>query len=306
MLVAGALLATVAPASASELITWGIHDPALIVNKYGVARVSYTDRNGVRHHTLAWGAVNARTPSQEQGQIKFKLDYSGGSGGFTSGYWRRMRNACKPYTGPALADRVIACTAPDGSYWALQSWRRELRDGGWKGTLRQQSAELHLSHWTGKLPQLFADTAWLQNGKIDRVFGYLHYASKGVYGFGSTGVGAPLDGYGRNIYIDTLNPDVGQGLVPLQLRADPPQRRQLLPGHVQDVQAHALRQRLGVPADRDGPRRNADRLVAPQGAGQVLGNGSAAEDAGAEVVHAGQRLVPLLVLATEAPVPGTG
>ena len=211
MLVAGALLATVAPASASELITWGIHDPALIVNKYGVARVSYTDRNGVRHHTLAWGAVNARTPSQTQGQLKFKLDYSGGSGGFTSGYWRRMRNACKAYTGPALADRVVACTAPDGSHWALQSWRRELRDGGWKGTLRQQSAELHLSHWTGKLPQLFADTAWLQNGQIDRVFGYLHYASKGVYGFGSTNVGAPLDGYGRNVYIDTLNPAWGKG-----------------------------------------------------------------------------------------------
>ncbi len=60
--------ATAIPALASTMITWGQHDAALIVNKYGVARVSYTDRAGVRHHVLVWGAVNAnrRRPSRRR------------------------------------------------------------------------------------------------------------------------------------------------------------------------------------------------------------------------------------------------
>jgi hypothetical protein len=199
------------PASASEMITWGQHDAALIVNHYGVARVSYTDRAGVRHHVLAWGAVNARTPKQGVAQVKFKLDYSGGSGSFVPGYWKKMRNACTTYNGPGLSDVVATCRASDGSYWALQSWQRSLRDGGWPGTARQQAFELHLSHWTGPIAQLFADTGWLNSGKYDEVFGYLHYDKVGVYGFSSTGVGAPLDGFGRNMYVDTYNPAWGKG-----------------------------------------------------------------------------------------------
>ncbi len=210
-LVLASFLASAVPSFASEMITWGQHDAAMIVNKYGVARIGYTDRAGVRHHVLAWGAVNAKRPQEGVAQVSFKLDYSGGSGSFGAGYWKKMHNYCKPYTGPALSDKVFACDAPDGSYWAIQSWRRELPDGGWTGTTRQMAVELHLSHWTGKLPQLFGDTGWLNSGKYDEVFGYLHYDAVGVYGFGSTGVGAPLDGYGRNIYIDTHNPAWGKG-----------------------------------------------------------------------------------------------
>lgn len=204
--------ATAIPALASTMITWGQHDAALIVNKYGVARVSYTDRAGVRHHVLVWGAVNAKSPSPESPQVKFKLNYAGGGGGsFTAGYWKKMHNACGKYTGPALSDRVFACTAPDGSYWAIQAWRRSLKDGGWVGTARQNAVELHVSHWTGKLPQLFGDVGWLENGRFDEVFGYLHYDSVGVYGFSSTNVGAPTDSYGRNMYVDTHNPAWGKG-----------------------------------------------------------------------------------------------
>ena len=37
---------------------------------------------------------------------------------------------CPKYTGPALAWSVAACTAPDGSYWAVQEWQRQLPDYG--------------------------------------------------------------------------------------------------------------------------------------------------------------------------------
>jgi hypothetical protein len=193
------------------MIGWGVHHPKLIVNRYGIARVTYTDHTGRVVHVLAWGAVNARTPSQSVKQVKFKLDYSGGYGSFGAGYWHRMHNYCGRYTGPPLHHLVFACTARDGSYWALQTWRRELRDGGWPNSVRRHAKELHLSHWTGKLPKLFADTSWLKAGKYDEVFGYLRYGGAGVYGFNSTNVGAPLDGYGRNVYLDTLNPAWGRG-----------------------------------------------------------------------------------------------
>jgi hypothetical protein len=211
LLVLSALTATAGTAMASEMVTFGMHNPGMIVNRHGVARVSYTTSSGLRRHVLVWGAVNAITPKQGAKQVHFKFDYSGGSGSFGNGYWKRMHNYCRKYTGPKLADLVQACDAPDGSHWAIQSWRRELRDGGWKGTARQHAPELHVSHWTGKMAQLFADTSWLQNGKFDRVFGYLHYDTKGVYGFSSTSVGAPTDSFGRNMYIDTHNPALGKG-----------------------------------------------------------------------------------------------
>ena len=40
------------------------------------------------------------------------------------------RFTCPTYDGPALADLVAACKAPDGSYWAVQSWDRDLPDYG--------------------------------------------------------------------------------------------------------------------------------------------------------------------------------
>jgi hypothetical protein len=43
-----------------------------------------------------------------------------------------------------------ACKAPDGSYWALQSWvRLKPGYGGPRG-----ATDLHLSHWRGPLAQL--------------------------------------------------------------------------------------------------------------------------------------------------------
>ncbi len=199
------------PALASQMIAWGASHPKLIVNKSGIARITYRAPNGRVMHVLAWSGLNARTPNASVPQITFKLDYSGGYGSFGAGYWKKMHNACGPYKGPGLSHIVFACTMPDGTNWALQTWRRELRDGGWTSTPRRQSKELHLSHWSGKLPVLFADTSWLNQGRFDEVFGYLKYNGVPVYGFSSTNRGAPLDGYGRNVYLDTHNPAWGSG-----------------------------------------------------------------------------------------------
>ena len=77
------------PAHASQMITWGAHHATLKVNRHGVAVVSWTTSSGARKHTLAWGAINARTPSRSVQQVRFRLDYSGGWGSFGGGYWRR-------------------------------------------------------------------------------------------------------------------------------------------------------------------------------------------------------------------------
>ena len=62
--------------------------------------------------------------------MSFKLDYSGGWGTTRKDVWKTLRNACLPATGPPLAWVVTACTASDGSHWALQAWQRELPNYG--------------------------------------------------------------------------------------------------------------------------------------------------------------------------------
>jgi hypothetical protein len=143
----------------------------------------------------ASGAINARTPNRNVPQVKFQLRY-GQSG----------RGVCLPYDGPPLAWLVQACKAPDGSYWALQSWQRlKPNYGGTTGPW-----ELHLSHWRGALAQLVVYQNWAVGG-VRHIFGRLTYDGVGVYGFTSTGQGNPLDSYGRNVYVDTFDSAYGKG-----------------------------------------------------------------------------------------------
>ncbi len=204
-------LAVAAPASASQLITRNAGHPRLAVNAKGEALITYAQNGGVRH-VLAWGAVDARQPASGQAQVRFKLDYSGGWGKYRSSYWRGFRNACRRYAGPALAFFVTACDAPDGSHWALQSWQAPLPDLGMTPWLPAQRAwELHLSHWKGPLANIAVYTDWIYHGRYHDLFGKLTYNGKPVYGFGTTHLGAPTDGYGRLIYLDTYNSRYGSG-----------------------------------------------------------------------------------------------
>jgi len=127
------------------MITRNAKGVRLAVNAKGVTLLTYRSE-GRLHHTLAWGAINARTPTRGARQVAFKLDYSGGWGSHRKDLWRGFRNVCGPYQGPELEWMVAACTAPDGSNWAIQKWQRLLPPFGLRPTPTQSSVKLHLSH----------------------------------------------------------------------------------------------------------------------------------------------------------------
>ena len=182
------------PAFGSAIIGRNVSGAALSVDRQGHAHVSYRS-GGLRRSLVASGAINARAPSPSRPQVEFRIRY--GMGG---------RGACLPYDGPPLAWLVKACKAPDGSYWALQSWQRlKPNFGGSQGAW-----ELHLSHWRGPLAQLVIYQNWAYR-QYRHLFGRLTYGGRGVYGFKATGAGSPLDSYGRNIYVDTFDSAYGRG-----------------------------------------------------------------------------------------------
>jgi len=204
-----------APAAASKLLDRNAHYETLKVDSNRVALVTYY-AHGRTIHALLWHAINALPPNaaHPRSQVKFHVNYAGGFGSaLGAGYWRHVsrHNVCGPYKGPPLFGLVKACTAPDGSNWALQVWQRELRDNGWNPKSREQSAwELHVSHWSGPLPDLWFKADWIyagaRGGPFDHIYGTFTYRGNPVYGFGSTSAGAPTDSYGRLVYMDTLKP----------------------------------------------------------------------------------------------------
>jgi len=209
VLTATALTATTA-ANASQLIDRNAAKPALSLNSKGEAMITYSNAGKLKH-VLAWGAVNALPPARGKKQISFKLDYSGGYGKYKkTNYWNSFNGVCTAYDGPPLAWKVTACKAPDGSYWALQSWQRALPDYGVRPTPQQAVFELRLSHWTGDLPSLEITMDWSYK-KWDHLFGTYTYDGVGIYGFSSTSAGNPLDSFGRNIYVDVFNSKYGPG-----------------------------------------------------------------------------------------------
>jgi hypothetical protein len=178
----------------SAIIARNVSRPTLTIDRHGRAHVTYR-RGGRTQSLVAWGAINARAPSRSRPQVKFQIRY--GVGG---------RGVCRPYDGPPLAWLIKACRAPDGSYWALQSWQRlKPNYGGTRGAW-----ELHLSHWRGATAQLVIYQNWAY-GRYRHIFGRLTYRGRGVYGYKATGSGSPLDTYGRNVYVDTFDSAYGKG-----------------------------------------------------------------------------------------------
>jgi hypothetical protein len=208
--VAAAIAFVAAPSgSASQLLDGNATGVELAVNAKGEALVTYS-ANGRQKRVLAWGAVDAIPPVRGQKQVEFKLDYSGGYGKYKKPYWRSFGSTCLPYDGPALAWRVAACKAPDGSYWALQAWQRGLLNYGVPSSGRNSEWELRLSHWTSPLPVLEITIDRAEQAG-DHLFGRFTHGEKGVHGFGSTPAGVPLDSFGRNVYVDTFNSAYGAG-----------------------------------------------------------------------------------------------
>ena len=185
-------------ASASALVGRNARDVSLTVSRNGQTALLRFHAQGVLHRIRAWGAINALAPTQSRPQVEFRLDYSGG-GPFSGG--------CGRYDGPTLQSVVAACRASDGSYWAAQSWPRIVKPGQ---APAHSVWELRLSHWRGPIAEINANVDWALQ-RYDDVYGQLTYRGAPVHGFRSTHQGAPLDTYGRNLYLDTFNSSYGRG-----------------------------------------------------------------------------------------------
>jgi hypothetical protein len=208
-----AALAAAQPAAASEHFSdVNVRDVRLAVNDRGEALVTYTRANGTPRRVLVWGAADARVPDPLVPQVRFRYDYAGGWGKYRRPTWKGFVNRCRSYDGPPLVYVVAACKAPDGSYWALQTWQRTLPLLGFDPWLPSQSAwELHVSHWTGPLAQVDVSTSWTYGRSFEGLFGRVFYRGAPVHGFAANAVGNPKDRYGRNVYIDTLDSAYGTG-----------------------------------------------------------------------------------------------
>lgn len=204
------------PTAPSASLIFGDRDvssPTLEVNARGIALVQYVTKTGVHRPVLLRGAVNGvANPTVSPVQQTFSVDYSGGwKSQKNAGYWRTFRNACSPYDGPSLPFFVAGCKAPDGSYWALQTWQRNLPVHGYPAWTDQQKAvELHVSHWSGELPVLEVDRHWTYGNAHQGFFGRFTYLGQPVYGK-RTASASTVDPFARNVSIDTYNSDYGPG-----------------------------------------------------------------------------------------------
>ncbi|MGI9185983.1 MAG: hypothetical protein ACR2J9_00420 [Gaiellales bacterium] len=200
-----ALLAGSATASASTLVTRNPQSGvSLKVNRNGVALLT-VKVGGRWQHILAWGAVNL-----SRGRLR--LDFSGGQGA-SGANWQTFVNVCQRYRGEKFtgSEMVVAqCTAPDGSHWAVQEWKRSVRNyGGTTGP-----TEVRLSHWTGAVADLEVFADWSRYGpspgvKWPHLFGTYSWHGIPVAVGEATPQGVPLDDDGRNLYLDSLNADYG-------------------------------------------------------------------------------------------------
>ena len=204
-----AALAAAGSASAAQLIARNASDVKLEVNARGEALITYRYA-GAQKRLLAWGALNAIAPDAGRQQPSFRIDYAGGYGKYHRAVWKSFPNSCGPYTGPSLPWLVTACTAPDGSHWALQSFQRMLRNYGLPSTGLRSAWELHLAHWTGDLPLLEVKLNWAYH-RVHQLYGRFTYLGRPVFGFSSTRYGAPLDSFGRLLFLDTLDSGYGKG-----------------------------------------------------------------------------------------------
>jgi hypothetical protein len=202
VLVAITALVVAPPAAASQLIDRDATGVRLSVNRSGKTAVLSYRAHGRRWRVRAWGAINARFPNPSIPQVQFRIRRDA----------RPIRNHCRRYDGPPLPWLVTACKAPDGSYWAVQRFRRRTPNLGYLASSREERAwALHLSHWTGPLAVLDGWTDWSWSGRFHHLFGRLTYRGRPVHGFRTTRSGARLDKYGRLVYLDTLRSRYGPG-----------------------------------------------------------------------------------------------
>ena len=209
--VVGGCLAAGSATASQAVGDRNVRSPVLRVNAKGEALITYVRANGQVRHVLAWGAVNARHSNPTIPPTRFRFDHAGGWGKYRRQVWRSFRDTCRPYDGPPLVWLAAACKAPDGSYWALQNWRRVQPMRGFPAFQpAHMKYELHVSHWTGPLPKLEVSPNWTYGGRWQGVFGRLTYLGRPVHGW-KTPSPTRRAAYARYVYIDTFNSAWGPG-----------------------------------------------------------------------------------------------
>ena len=88
---------------------------------------------------------------------------------------------------------ALAVREAGGTYYALQSWRR----------LDSGPVELRFARWTGPATLLTLRVVCCKWGSVN-VEGQATFHGKPIYGEHATLQGDPLDPYGRNVYLDSL------------------------------------------------------------------------------------------------------
>jgi hypothetical protein len=195
----------VSAASASQRVAVDASSVTLRVDDDGVALITYAEAGGAVRHVLARPAGDG-----DEGAT-LELDRSGGWQMFGRQAWGRFRDTCGTYRGPPLVHLVAACTATDGTHWALQSWQRvqPLR-GVAPFRPEHEALELRVSRWSGPLAALEVYPNWTGGGRLQGLFGRLTYRGRPVYGE-RTPSPTRSDPKSRYVYIDTYNSAYGPG-----------------------------------------------------------------------------------------------
>jgi hypothetical protein len=157
-----------APAHASIKIAGDAHNASLQVDAAGNAVVNWTATDGSRHSLLVL----------RDGSVRYGGTLSGGD----------VSRATTEVTLPWV---VAVRRTPDGSFYALQSWRR----------LATGPVELRFSRWRGAATSLTLRAVCCKWGS-ENIEGSASFHGRPVYGSKVTPQGAPLDPYGRNVYLD--------------------------------------------------------------------------------------------------------
>jgi hypothetical protein len=148
--------------------------------------------SNVRHATLkvvAGGAaeVDWIRASGRHGSV---VIYANGSRRF--GAHLRRRDISFATTAVSVPMARVVRQTPDGRYWALQSWRR----------LRGGPVELRFSRWRGATTRLTLQAVCCK-WSSENIVGQATYHGRPIFGYRATSTGNPLDGLGRNVYLDT-------------------------------------------------------------------------------------------------------
>jgi hypothetical protein len=170
LLALGLLLAPALPPAAegSIKIAGNVSSASLRVNANGWATVTYV-KNG------RWMAAKV----SPRGRVTYGRRASG-------------RDVSVPTAALSIPMAVALRQTPNGRFWALQAWQR----------IKRGQVELRLSRWRGA-PTRLALWAWCCKWRSEVVRGRATFHGRPIYGFRATRTGVPLDGLGRNVYIDT-------------------------------------------------------------------------------------------------------